>query len=90
MTFHFLRPWWLLAIVPAVIFVILLLKHLSQANGWAKYCDSHLLEHIIVSAIGTKKLLILLVLLFILVVAIFSLAGPVWKYKDVPVYQKNI
>lgn len=42
MAFHFLRPWWLLAIIPAVIFVILLLKHSSQANGWAKYCDSHL------------------------------------------------
>lgn len=91
MTFHFLRPWWLLAIVPAVIFVILLLKHLSQANGWDKYCDSHLLEHILVGQQSApKKLLIPLILLFIWVVAIFSLAGPIWKYKDVPVYQKNI
>lgn len=58
MTFNFLRPWWLLAIVPAMIFVILLLKHLSQANGWAKYCDSHLLEHTYTSwsAIGAKKI----------------------------------
>lgn len=55
MAFHFLRPWWLLAIIPAVIFVILLLKHSSQANGWAKYCDSHLLEHILVGQQSTQK-----------------------------------
>ncbi|MDE5039611.1 hypothetical protein NAI75_09560, partial [Francisella tularensis subsp. holarctica] len=51
----------------------------------------HLLEHILVGQQSTpKKSLEPFIFLLIWLVAIFSLAGPTWKYKDVTVYQKNI
>ena len=88
---HFIRPWWLLAFVPAILFVVLLFKHSGKSNSWAKYCDAHLLEHVLVGRESTvKKSLLPLFFLLVWSVCIFALAGPAWKYKDVPVYQKNI
>ncbi|KFJ42527.1 VWA domain-containing protein [Francisella philomiragia] len=91
MDFHFLRPWWLLALIPIVVFVILLFRSSSQANSWAKYCDSHLLEHVVVGKQSkTKKSLVPFLFLCLWIVSVVALAGPTWKYKDVPVYQENV
>lgn len=90
MEFHFLRPWWLLALVPIVIFVILLFKNSSKSNSWSKYCDSHLLEHILIGQeTRAKNSLIPLVFLVLWALAVIALAGPTWSHKDIPVYQKN-
>ncbi|GAB4224339.1 MAG: VWA domain-containing protein [Francisella sp.] len=91
MTFHFLRPWWLIAIIPAILLTILLFKYSSRTNSWSKYCDSHLLDHLLVgNKLSSKRSLTPIIFLIIWLIAIFSLAGPTWKYKDIPVYQKNI
>lgn len=91
MDFHFLRPWWFLALVPAIFFVVLFFKHSSKSNSWVRYCDSHLLEHIVVGDESkVKKSFKPLVFMAFWVLAIIALAGPTWKYKDIPIYQKNI
>lgn len=88
--FHFIRPWWLLAFMPAILFVIFLFRHSGKSNSWAKYCDAHLLEHVLVGRESkAKKSLLPIFFLLIWSVGIFALAGPTWKFKDVPVYQKN-
>jgi Ca-activated chloride channel family protein len=88
---HFIRPWWLLTFIPAVLFVVLLFRHSGKSNSWAKHCDAHLLEHVLVGRESkAKKSLLPLFFLLIWSVGIFALAGSVWKYKDVSVYQKNI
>lgn len=88
--FHFLRPWWLLALVPVVVFVVLLFRHSSKSNSWAKYCDSHLLEHILVGQeTKAKKSLIPIVFLVLWGLSVITLAGPTWSHTDIPVYQKN-
>ncbi|AIT10317.1 hypothetical protein LO80_07260 [Candidatus Francisella endociliophora] len=90
MEFHFLRPWWLLALIPIVIFVLLLFRHSSKSNSWTKYCDNHLLEHILVGQeTKAKKSLIPVVFLVLWGLSVFALAGPTWSHKDIPVYQKN-
>lgn len=89
--FHFIRPWWLLAFIPVVLFVVLLFRHSGKSNSWAKYCDAHLLEHVLVGRESkAKKSLLPIFFLLVWSVAIVALAGPTWKYKDVPTYQKNI
>ena len=88
---HFIRPWWLLAFIPAILIVALLFRHSGKSNSWAKYCDAHLLEHVLVGRESkAKKSLLPLFFLLVWSMGIFALAGPAWKYKDVPVYQKNI
>ncbi|QIW09335.1 VWA domain-containing protein [Francisella sp. LA112445] len=90
MDFHLLRPWWLLALIPIVILVILLFKYSAKSNSWSKYCDSHLLEHVTIGQDSkTNKTLIPLGFLILWSIAVFALAGPTYKHKDIPVYQKN-
>ena len=88
---HFIRPLWLLAFIPVILFVVLLFNHSGKSNSWAKYCDAHLLEHLLVGRESkAKKSLLPLFFLLVWSVGIVALAGPAWKYKVVPVYQKNI
>lgn len=90
-TLHFIRPWWFLALLPSVVIVYLLVKYSSKSNNWSKYCDPHLLEHIIIgkSSKGKKPLL---PIFFLIVWSLFvvALAGPSWKHQNIPTYQKNI
>ncbi len=89
--FHFLRPWWFIALIPAIIlFIFMLQRAKSGDNVWNKYCDPHLLKHLLAknnSATGTW----LPYLLFSLwIVAIIALSGPTWSMYAQNVYQKNI
>ncbi|MED7819173.1 MULTISPECIES: vWA domain-containing protein [unclassified Francisella] len=91
MDFHLLRPWWLLALIPVIILTILLFKNSAKSNSWSKYCDSHLLEHVTIGQDSkTNKTLIPLAFLFLWIIAVFALAGPTYKHKDIPIYQKDI
>jgi Ca-activated chloride channel family protein len=79
--FHFIRPWWLLAFIPVVLFVVLLFRHSGKSNSWAKYCDAHLLEHVLVGRESkAKKSLLPIFFLLVWSVAIVALAGPTWLY----------
>ncbi|MFC4892897.1 VWA domain-containing protein [Pseudofrancisella aestuarii] len=92
MTFiHFIRPWWFLAIIPALVIFVLLIRYSHSSNTWLKHCDKHLLEYVVVgNKLGKKKLIIPSFFLLIWGLAIFALAGPAWSYQDVPVYQKSM
>jgi Ca-activated chloride channel family protein len=91
MIFHFLRPWWFLAIIPAILLLIFSLnKGSSSNNNWAKYCDAHLLQHLISNETRTLKNYLPYILLILWLIAISALAGPTWSMYGQPVYQKNI
>ena len=88
--FHFIRPWWWLAIIP-LFFLISFYKKQSQKNhAWEQVCDSHLLPYLLKNQFSSQSnrwLWILYLLSFILV---FALAGPTWRYTLTPIYQKKI
>jgi Ca-activated chloride channel family protein len=85
--FHFIRPEWLLAIIPLLIIALLLTKIASKQSGWQGIVSSHLYQHLVVAK--DKKLykppfyLVALVWL----VACVAMAGPTWQKLPQPVYQ---
>ena len=90
-TFHFLRPWWFIALIPAVIIFLYNLRHISSSgNVWEKYCDPHLLPHLISDGKNASQTWISWFVLTLWVLAILALAGPTWSMYGQPVYQKNI
>ncbi|MBK2027815.1 VWA domain-containing protein [Allofrancisella guangzhouensis] len=90
MMLHFLRPWWLLALIPALLIVVFLFKDSAKANSWAKDCDKHLLDHLLVGQESKiKKSLLPLGFSLIWGLAIVALAGPTWKFKEAVIYQKS-
>ena len=89
--FHFLRPWWLLAFIPAIVFTIFIIKNARANNSWLKLCDSHLAEHILVGQkLGKDKIIAPLFVMVLWVIATIAMAGPTWSFEEVPVYNKAI
>lgn len=87
-TFHFLRPWFLITLIPlGGLFILGYLNHKYNKGVWSKACDAHLLPHLLVD-LGKKEHQFSLFLLFgAMFFLIISLAGPTWSKKEVPVYK---
>jgi Ca-activated chloride channel family protein len=82
--FHFLRPEWFLALLPATLVGWLLAKHSVQTQ-WHSHIPQHLAKHLLNGQHQVKKPFKWLSFM-ILVSAITSLAGPVWQKIEKPVF----
>ena len=93
--FHFVRPFWLLAIIVLFLVLWLLKKHQFNQSPWQKFLPPHLsgvlVEGANNTAIATKQpwheRLFLLKPFFIGLLSIIALAGPAWQKLPQPVYQ---
>jgi len=94
--FHFVRPYWLLAIFALFFVLWLLRKHRFHQSPWNKFLPSHLSQVLIEGAananshtnnkaLSDKGLLIKPLIIGLL--SIVALAGPVWQKLPQPVYQ---
>ncbi|MGB1199086.1 MAG: VWA domain-containing protein [Thalassotalea sp.] len=84
--FHFIRPWWLLAIMGLIFAIQLLKKYRLSQSGWQQLLPKHLANELIDNKQNTKPLS--LTLPFIIgLLTITALAGPTWKKLPQPVYQ---
>lgn len=85
---HFLRPWWLLALV-----LLPLLWRALRADGglqrsWARAVDAHLLPHLLAGAEAPRRApLVLLSVAWI--IACVALAGPAWERQPTPLYRNQ-
>lgn len=86
--FHFLRPLWLLALLPALLFFILLLKRQLSAGQWHKAVDAHLLPHLLDNSLQRNNHSGTWLILFAWLITTLALAGPSWQKLPAPV-QKN-
>lgn len=90
-SFHFLRPWWFIALIPAVVlYVYYWRKSVANRNSWQQYCDPHLLKYLVVSPKIKNSSWLPHLLLAIWLTAITALSGPTWSLYAQSVYQKNI
>ena len=55
--FHFLRPEWLWALIPAAAIGWMLIRRRSAGatDGWLRHVDSHLLQHLAISGTDAKR-----------------------------------
>jgi Ca-activated chloride channel family protein len=86
--FHFLRPWWLLAILALLGLFWLLWRKGPQADAWSAVCDKHLLEHLVQSQGQGRRNLALFSLLLSGLCLCISLAGPTWSRLPVPSFKQ--
>ena len=87
--FHFLRPLWLLMLLP-LVWVLWRYWHRQQQGGvWQSVCDSHLLPHLLLGS-GTRASRAPILLLALAgVLSVLALAGPVWSKLPQPVYHNS-
>jgi len=82
--FHFLRPFWLLLAIPAVLIWYGLWRQQDRTGTWSQIVDQHLLEHLIVGESTRRRLRPIQLLLIIWVVSTIALAGPAWRLEPSP------
>lgn len=85
--FHFIRPLWLLTLLP----LVLLLWHWARSqvggNVWRGLVDDHLLPNLLSDETGRVRRLPLVLLGLGWLLGVLALAGPTWERLPQPVYQ---
>jgi len=84
-SFHFLRPAWLLALVPVVAILWAALRLADRGNPWRGLVDNHLLRALVVDADGTTRRWPLGLAAAGWLVATLAMAGPTWERAPQPI-----
>ena len=88
-TFHFLRPWWLLALIPLALLIYYWIRRTREHSAWSAAISLPLLEVLLdnksVATAGRLRTALWLGALL----ATIGLAGPAWEKLPQPVEQKN-
>ncbi len=87
MMIHFIRPFWLLALIPALFYFTWIICSSRQKNPWQKICDPHLLAKLLQENKMKSQRFFYSILLFFFIIAIFALSGPSWQKTQLPVYR---
>ncbi|MBI1422442.1 MAG: VWA domain-containing protein [Gammaproteobacteria bacterium] len=87
--FHFLRPLWLLLLIPLVWIVWRYWQRRQQGGAWQAVCDAHLLPHLLIGKHTRTPRTPVVLLALAGTLTIIALAGPVWSRLPQPVYHKS-
>ncbi len=85
---HFLRPWWLLALVPAVVLALTLWYQKHRARQWQQIVSPELLKYLLDGQTTRINPFYLIALLVSWILASIAMAGPSWEKRPVAV-EKN-
>lgn len=85
--FHFLRPAWLLALLPVLALLFALWRARATATGWRAFVAPALLAHLLLDADRSVRRLPLLLLGAGWLLAVVALAGPTWERQAVDLYR---
>jgi Ca-activated chloride channel family protein len=86
---HFLRPWWFLALIPALVILFVMLRGRASDSAWRAVLDRSLLERLWLEPPGVVSRLPLLLLGSGWLLAALALAGPVWERQPEPVWRSQ-
>ncbi len=81
---HLIRPWWLIALIPAIFIIWLLWRQDSVSRRLSVIISSHLLQHLLVRPQGRSRIRPIHLLGIVLVLMIAALAGPAWHREPLP------
>jgi len=87
--FHFLRPAWLLALIPALLVCLALWRINTAMTAWDKAIDKSLLPFLLDRSKNASQRTPLYLLLAAWVLGSVAMAGPVWQELPQPVQQRE-
>ncbi|MEO1081792.1 MAG: VWA domain-containing protein [Pseudomonadota bacterium] len=87
--FHFLRPQWLLLLLPSVVLGLLLWRQRGREASWSKVIAPELLPHLMSSESIRRSRAGVPVLIAAWCLATLAAAGPSWEQLPQPVMQKQ-
>ena len=87
--FHFLRPWCLLALLPAALLLVALIRHRQGRGNWSEVCDAELLPFILQDKPLQQSHTHLFGAGLAALLAIVALAGPTWQRLPGPAFRND-
>ena len=88
--FHFIRPYWLLALIPTIALLIFLVKNKLNQGNWSNVCDADLLPYILQQKpVHKNRRWTLSAGALACLLVIFALAGPTWERLPSPVFRND-
>ncbi|BBL69466.1 VWA domain-containing protein [Methylogaea oryzae] len=87
--FHFLRPFWLLALPLQVLLLWLLHRRKLRHGDWAALCDPWLLPHVVMDRPGRGRRFSLGWVGLAGSLALLALAGPAWEREPAPAFRNE-
>ncbi|MEX0942451.1 MAG: VWA domain-containing protein, partial [Pseudomonadales bacterium] len=87
-TFHFLRPEWFYALVPALLLFLILRARNARDSNWSETIDAGLLPYLLDDPGKKSGQHPLTLLLVAWLIAIIALAGPVFRKSPQPVHER--
>jgi len=87
--FHFLRPGWLLLLIPLAAVLWLLLVRRYDSGSWRAVIDERLRPFVLSSSGQNQREWTRWMPAAVALLAIIALAGPTWERLPQPVYHKN-
>ena len=82
--FHFLRPEWLLALIPGALVWWLLRRQSDASLAWRDFIDAHLLDQLWGGQRSRRRFGPLAWVALSWLVLIVAIAGPTWKHEPSP------
>ncbi len=87
--FQFLRPLWLLGLIPALMFFLSMWRINSVVTAWDKAIDKSLLPYLLDRSKNSSQRTPLYLLLATWSLSLIALAGPVWEKLPQPVQKRE-
>lgn len=84
LNFHFIRPWWLLALVLPFLLWAKFFTHNQALSSWVKAIDKNLLPFLLIKGSSKQRRFVSVAALIGFVGGIIALAGPSWQKEQIP------
>lgn len=89
MSFHLMRPEWLLMLIPAIALALLLWRRRQRSGGWNAVIAPELLGYLVSDEASGRRRNFLPLILAGWVLATIAASGPSWEKIPQPVHQKQ-
>lgn len=87
--FHFLRPWWLLALLPSALLALLLFREQQQAGRWQSVIAADLLPFLLDNETQQRRHRHFSWALVLWLLGTIALAGPSWTKTSLPIHKQQ-
>jgi len=88
-TLHLLRPWWLLALIPAILIIFYWLKRNYGNSNWNSAISGELLKVLLEDHTSQSRRWFSGVVVATLILVLVGLSGPAWEKLPQAVEQKQ-
>ena len=87
--FHFIRPYWLAALIPYLAILALMLRNKPAQGNWSAVCDAALLPYLLQKKTLKQNRRPLTAAAVAALLTIIALAGPTWQHLPSPVFRND-